>query len=556
MTSAFVMPVSLGELMIGCTVLLGLGTLAAILTAAPVHRQRAAELSVSATVLWLVLALIPMPRWRPSERMPQSAVTVERQEGAALAHVGAGSARDADDEALRASPDPIGPTVTSSMKRGDEKHPGDRRQSSSLLRVLIASFAIGSAAVAAYVLLGLALIRILLDRSIPPPPWLEMLFAERAHVLGVRRCRLRLTSAQLRPLSAGIFTPTVVLPRVMADPAREADLCRIIDHELVHVQRGDVLSRALFAAAATVLWPHPLFWWLRARASLAAELIADDAAARSTSRRAYARSLLALSEELQSLRPVPGIVPGTFRNRSELTRRIEMLASKHKRLAMSCSPTGRAIHVAVTFLAVAACAAVFGTRSLPAQESRLGSTIVDQVITRETISAEPVRTTAAASAERNPADAAPMAGREPVARTEPAKIAAQDQGAQPTTRQQDPDPAYAAVLALVERVLTIRSELEMARADLAENDRRSAVGTVSDAFLRQLKFNVDALQLRLNAVMILVESEIQATQLELALVQEQHKRRPQDPEGMVRNPEARIYEVRLAGRLKVLQSLQ
>ena len=44
------------ELLVGSTLLLGLGALAVLFSRAPVQKQRAAELAVVATLVWLVLA--------------------------------------------------------------------------------------------------------------------------------------------------------------------------------------------------------------------------------------------------------------------------------------------------------------------------------------------------------------------------------------------------------------------------------------------------------------------------------------------------------------------
>ena len=51
-----------GLLLVGPTLLLGLGVLGVTLARAAVHRQRLAELAVAATLVWLVLAWVPLPR--------------------------------------------------------------------------------------------------------------------------------------------------------------------------------------------------------------------------------------------------------------------------------------------------------------------------------------------------------------------------------------------------------------------------------------------------------------------------------------------------------------
>ena len=54
-------------LLLGSTALLVAGALAVGCSRAPIHRQRLAELSVVAALLWLVLAVVPMPRCTTDE---------------------------------------------------------------------------------------------------------------------------------------------------------------------------------------------------------------------------------------------------------------------------------------------------------------------------------------------------------------------------------------------------------------------------------------------------------------------------------------------------------
>ncbi|MGH7502142.1 MAG: M56 family metallopeptidase [Longimicrobiales bacterium] len=496
---AIVLP--LADLLGGSTVLLGLGAVVAVLARAPVHWQRSAELSVAATLVWLILALAPFPRWESGAAALQRLAIVDRWDTSSAVRSGGVTASHGDVASPRPTPDAAegGPTLaTPAASSSDaEATNGSRLRQQSLagdrVRYLAVILATGSVLVAAYVLFGVVLVRRLLRRSIPPPSWLGILFDARCRKLGVRRARLRLTQASRRPLTAGIVSSTVLLPMAIAVRGRERDLSCVIDHELVHVRRRDVLSRSLFAAAAVVLWPHPLFWWLRARAALAAELLADDGAAHGSDRRTYASSVLTLSEEFQSLRPVPGVVPGALGNRSELTRRIEMLVSKHDRLATTLSPGRRAIQAAVTVLTVSVCAALFGVGALPAEESAI-----------------------------------PSEGK--------------------VLQQEVSDPGSAGALTLVDRALTLRSELELAQVEFVDADRRHTIGDVDEIELRRAQFNIIALQRRLDAVLIIVESEVQATQIELMQIQE--------AAGLgTASPGVRVQMVRLSGRLKVLQSV-
>jgi beta-lactamase regulating signal transducer with metallopeptidase domain len=557
------------SLLIGSTVLLGAGALAAGLARAPVHRQRVAELAVSGTLVWLLLALVPLPRWPRTSVVEMARETRERPGLAS-------SNRFANNAPLNSAPALGIERARTAESAVDTSHnvpglsdgrnavkPDPRR--ASILAVLQLAYGAGSAVLIAYLLLGALLVHRLLARSTDSPGWLTALFAARCRARGVRRARLRVASRPCRPFLAGIIVPTVVIPRALADPEREAELCHIFDHELIHLERGDVLSRILFALAMPVLWPNPLFWYLRACAALSAELIADDAAASAADRQAYTRALLSVSEQLQPV-PIPVIMPGAFRNRSELTRRIEMLTSNQPRLAMTCTGKLRVVQVAATLLSVGACAAILGARALPAQPALLRTNEVDQSVVDRASAAQLGSKGIAARAEefyQRPQTASMRAAVAALSSSDSRDVERDVQpGSQdmmPMTPDQDataltpqgkePDPVYAATLALVDRALTLRNDMELARASLADYEQEVASGRPLDAHrLKREQIATQMLQRRLNAVLILVQAEIAATQIEVSAFEEAVKL------GNTDLFMARAQLARLNGRLKVLQT--
>jgi beta-lactamase regulating signal transducer with metallopeptidase domain len=413
--------------------------------------------------------------------------------------------------------------------------------------VLAAGYIAGSIIIAAYVSLGMVLLRRLASRSAPPPPWLEALFAERCRIAGVAGAGLRVTAAPCRPLSAGVLRPVVIVPVLLVDPRQAASLTRVLDHELIHVRRRDAAGRMLFAVAAPVLWLHPVFWWLRGRAALAAELVADDLAAGVNGRHEYARALVMLAGRLRSLRPAPGNAPAAFRTRSELTRRIHMLIAEHGGFASTSTRKARVTRTTVLTATVALCVATLGVH--PSE----GAARQTERSVRTTESARTTRITQRAQTTRvdQPTQSARVAEGKPVARA--AEVQRIAPVAEPPARQDrgqrtDPQPDYEAVLALVDRALTLRGELELGEAMLAQTRRMAQTGQVSETEMLRAELEVRSLERRVAAVNILIETEIQATGLELEELTTQL-------DAGLAGAAAKVRQVRLAAKLKLLRSV-
>jgi hypothetical protein len=432
----------------------------------------------------------------------------------------------------------------------------------------------GAVTALANVLLGAILVRRLDARATAPPSWLADLFEARRRALGVRRCRLRVTSASRRPLSAGIADPSVVLPAVLVDPGREEELRCIIDHELVHTRRGDIGSRAFLAGSAVVLWPHPLFWFLRSRALLAAELIADDAAASAFGRSAYARTLVSLAEELHALAPAPRLVPGTYRHPTELTRRVEMLISKHDHLATRWSAARRAAHLTGAIAAVALSTVMFGVRPDAAEASLPDDAVTPTTDALDAGVASQQAPPVSRQQQRQPPQARrlPQSEQQPQPQRQPQPQLQPDRQERPQPQsqqqpqempdltpglqapqrvqqpQQDIDAFYAETLALAERAIRLKSDLVLAAGSFEDAKRKHAAGALDEFGVTVARTALESAQRTLQAVLILVESEIDATQLEMAEIEKQIQL------GQL-GDSARAQQIRLQGRLRVLQSV-
>lgn len=109
----------------------------------------------------------------------------------------------------------------------------------------------------------------------PVPPKQQQLYAEVCTRLGVRRAPRLQCSAWVRtPLLAGVVRPVLVLPACRYE---DGTLALIFTHELIHLQRRDVLRQLLLTAAGTLHWYDPAVWLLNAAARRDAEQATDAA---------------------------------------------------------------------------------------------------------------------------------------------------------------------------------------------------------------------------------------------------------------------------------------
>ena len=96
------------------------------------------------------------------------------------------------------------------------------------------------------------------------------------------------------PLTFGVLRPVILMPKktVWTD---ETALRYVLEHEFVHIQRFDVLSKLLLIAAVCVHWFNPLVWVMYVLANRDLELSCDETVLRRFGgdvRAAYARVLI------------------------------------------------------------------------------------------------------------------------------------------------------------------------------------------------------------------------------------------------------------------------
>jgi beta-lactamase regulating signal transducer with metallopeptidase domain len=103
------------------------------------------------------------------------------------------------------------------------------------------------------------------------------------------------------PLTAGWIRPRILLPPAWRTWDK-SKLEAVLAHEASHVRRRDSLLALLAAVNRSLLWFHPLAWWVERRLSLLAEQICDDHCLRVLGdRRRYAQLLLDMAGAVEAV---------------------------------------------------------------------------------------------------------------------------------------------------------------------------------------------------------------------------------------------------------------
>ncbi len=386
--------------LLGVTVLLFAGVLGGVRSKQPIDRQRSAEVAVFASLLWVALAFVPLPRFLQSEPAPailETTILSESQPQSESPRIAAPVlpedelAHDAvrTDRVERTSIPPIERDVVPASDEAAARSSSvaDRPREVTFVAptrdepidwsaVLVALLCAGGILSALWIVAGAWQLRRILRRARPAS---ARVLAQLPVMNDRMRFRVLVADRPCRPFCCGLWRPTIVIPASLCDDVALADVLR---HEAAHLRQRDPWSHLLFAIALPLLFFHPLFWWARQRARMAAEVIADDQATRSSSKTDYARHLIDLAERDSARVPVAAIP--VFRRPSDFTRRIEMLLKRNDPLSAHSSRSSRAFRWGTTAVMVGVLTGSFGVvASANAQDAQDAPRVRQGDLTRE-----------------------------------------------------------------------------------------------------------------------------------------------------------------------------
>jgi TonB family protein len=116
--------------------------------------------------------------------------------------------------------------------------------------------------------------------------------------------RLAASASVSGPVTVGIFSPSLLVPRGFLDTLNAPERHALLAHELAHVRRRDFAKNLVYSLISLPVAYHPLLWLTRTRLAESRELVCDAMAAHTVAGRdRYARSLLRLAETLSHPAP-------------------------------------------------------------------------------------------------------------------------------------------------------------------------------------------------------------------------------------------------------------
>ena len=372
-------------LLAGSSVLLGIGAVAMLVFGRPVERQRLGEFTLAATIAWLLLACVPLPRWEigvgeliaagesDTNRIEESRVGVrvlldepwsnpvaDAPAGFVAVEEGSGGPENVADGEESPQPSGSDDCFAATVVPTVESSPVAVKWRVGWPRTLAALYGVGVVVCMVWLSAGHVLLARTERIATAPDAWLEDLYASVTSGRGVKRARLLVSSGCRRPAVYGIRRPVIMLPRELCRPENSERLRHVLRHESAHVWRGDARGNLIMNAAFAFLFFHPLFWWIRHRIQFSRELIADDWAAGLSSKESYADELVQLVSQGRPVRLDSIGVLGVFRFNTTFYRRMKMLIDRKQPLATSLPLTGKILGIFAGVMVVAAMACVAG----------------------------------------------------------------------------------------------------------------------------------------------------------------------------------------------------
>ena len=347
------------DFLVGSTFLLGFGALAVSLTNRLAIKQRAAEITVLITAIWVLLSVIPLPRIaRP---MPTAWATANETEDATglLTSETATNGTEPTADAPRIMLQPNQPLIDRDEPQAQTAIALTWRQ------VAWRAYALVGGCLLAWIVGAHLAMTVVCLRSRDAPPWIHEVYDS---IKKRTRSRLVISKRNIRPMSFGVVRPIIMLPNSLDDESKSRTLRHVLLHEQVHIERRDAVGNTILLLSLPLLWCHPLYWYLRFTIDFSRELIADDAAANQTDKLTYITDLTDLLCRSRANASAATGAIGVIGFRHPFTRRMSSLLERTEPLPVRIGLRKSLLMHAAAACVLAIATAGFGVRAGVGQE--------------------------------------------------------------------------------------------------------------------------------------------------------------------------------------------
>ncbi len=359
-----------GSLAAGASVILFVGWLVSGCYRSPIARQRFAEWTLLAALLWLlVLPLLPMQPsdWLPVHYLPSARTFItqpeSRRQEMPVARLHGETPADSNsvqsiDGLMQRSPitnqqasaaDMSVPApIEAALPSVQVENRGNRVTAVSGLsagwfgfdgrdkRFLLRIYLVGTLMALGWLAFGHVALAQLVRRSRRPQSWLIQLMES---LKPTTMPRILISDRCPRVITFGWWRPTIMLPTHIAHKENRSQLRHVMLHELGHIRQRDAIGQWLLNMAFVLFYGHPFYWLLRRRICFQRELVIDDWVARQTSKRMYVSDMIALakSHRFRGSAASSLAVGAVNYPHSQFYRRIKMLVQRKRPLKLKRS---------------------------------------------------------------------------------------------------------------------------------------------------------------------------------------------------------------------------
>lgn len=149
-----------------------------------------------------------------------------------------------------------------------------------------------------------------------------------------RKLSIRQSDRIASPLSYGILHPVILMPKA-TDWSDTRQLWYVLEHEYIHIQRFDALTKLVMAAALCIHWFNPFVWVMYLLFNRDIELSCDESVIRrfgENMKSAYAMTLISMEEK----KGVPSPLYSSF-SKNAIEERIRAIMNIRKVTLLSCA---------------------------------------------------------------------------------------------------------------------------------------------------------------------------------------------------------------------------